>query len=241
MKKILAFLCVSVFTLSSPVAVWAEEPAAERVDHYKHVTFESGQKALEGLNEKIAEISAILDKEGALEFTDLETVHEKSYALESAVDKMREEKTADVSKIDSLDEAVQAIHFASENQEEAKVKEWFEKLKVASAEISAPAVAPASGEETSQKAEKKEFYEIIIKDHKFSPAELRVPAGEKIKLIVDNQDSTPEEFESHDFNREKIIAANTKATIFIGPLEAGTYKYFGEFNMDSAQGIIIAE
>ncbi len=89
--------------------------------------------------------------------------------------------------------------------------------------------------------EKKDSYNIIIKDHKFSPEEITVPAGQKIKLIVDNQDPTPEEFESHDLNREKIIAGNKKATIFVGPLKPGKYHYFGEFNMDSANGYIIAE
>ncbi|MDH5721718.1 MAG: cupredoxin domain-containing protein [Alphaproteobacteria bacterium] len=93
----------------------------------------------------------------------------------------------------------------------------------------------------AEPAEEKGVYEIVIKDHKFSPEEIKVPAGKKIKLIVDNQDATPEEFESHDFNREKIIAGNTKATIFIGPLKPGKYHYFGEFNMDSANGYIIAE
>ena len=84
-------------------------------------------------------------------------------------------------------------------------------------------------------------YDIVIKDHVFTPAELTVPAGQKIKLKVDNQDATPEEFESHDMNREKIIGGNTKATIFVGPLEPGRYHYFGEFNEDTANGYIIAE
>ena len=84
-------------------------------------------------------------------------------------------------------------------------------------------------------------YTVVIKDHKFSPEVLEVPAGEKIKLIVDNQDTTPEEFESHDLHREKIINGNSKGTILIGPLDAGEYKFFGEFNEDSAQGKIIAK
>ena len=84
-------------------------------------------------------------------------------------------------------------------------------------------------------------YDIVIKDHMFTPHELTVPAGKKIKLKVDNQDVTPEEFESHDMNREKIINGNSKATIFVGPLEPGKYHYFGEFNMDKANGYIIAE
>lgn len=84
-------------------------------------------------------------------------------------------------------------------------------------------------------------FKIIIKDHKFEPQNLEVPAGKKIKLFVENQDKTPEEFESHDFNREKIIAGGKTAIIFIGPLKPGTYKYFGEFNMDTAQGKITAK
>ena len=37
-------------------------------------------------------------------------------------------------------------------------------------------------------------YDIIIKDHVFSPSSLEVPASEKIKLMVKNQDATAEEF-----------------------------------------------
>lgn len=84
-------------------------------------------------------------------------------------------------------------------------------------------------------------FTITIKDHKFSPEELVVPAGEKIRLTVVNQDPTPEEFESHDLGREKIINGNSKGIVFIGPLKPGTYGYFGEFNMDTAQGKIIAK
>lgn len=84
-------------------------------------------------------------------------------------------------------------------------------------------------------------YTLVIKDHRFQPAELTVPAGKKIKLTVENQDPTPEEFESHPLNREKVIAGNGKATIYIGPLEPGRYPFFGEFNEATAQGIIVAK
>ena len=86
----------------------------------------------------------------------------------------------------------------------------------------------------------KPTFTITIKNHQFSPQELIVPANEKIKLIIENQDSTAEEFESYDLNREKIVTGNGKITIFIGPLKPGEYKYFGEFHEDTAQGIIIA-
>ena len=82
-------------------------------------------------------------------------------------------------------------------------------------------------------------FEIMIKDHKFSPAELEIPAGKKVKLIVKNQDPTPEEFESHDLNREKIVTGNGQIIVFVGPLKPGEYGYFGEFNPETAQGKIV--
>lgn len=84
-------------------------------------------------------------------------------------------------------------------------------------------------------------YSIRIKDHLFFPAELEVPAGTKVRLLVINEDSTPEEFESYELNREKVIPGGTRAVIFIGPLKPGTYPFFGEFYPKTAQGRIIAK
>jgi hypothetical protein len=84
-------------------------------------------------------------------------------------------------------------------------------------------------------------FTIAIQDHRFDPPELVVPAGKKIKLVVENRDATPEEFESHDLNREKVIAGKSSATIWIGPLSPGRYPYFGEFNDKTAQGVIVAK
>lgn len=83
-------------------------------------------------------------------------------------------------------------------------------------------------------------YQLVIKDHLFYPAELTVPAGIKFKLMIDNQDATPEEFESYELNREKVILGNSQSFVFIGPLKPGSYPFFGEFNMTTAQGILIA-
>ena len=84
-------------------------------------------------------------------------------------------------------------------------------------------------------------FTVTIKDHHFDPAELQVPANTKVKLIIDNQDPTPEEFESHDLNREKVIAGNTKTVIFVGPLKAGSYGFAGEFHEDTAKGVLIVQ
>ena len=84
-------------------------------------------------------------------------------------------------------------------------------------------------------------FEIEIRDHLFHPDELRIPANTKVKLVVYNRDATPEEFESYEMNREKVIMGGRKANIFIGPLAPGIYPFFCEFNPKTAQGQVIAE
>lgn len=83
-------------------------------------------------------------------------------------------------------------------------------------------------------------YTLVIKDHMFQPAELEVPTGQKIKLTVRNEDPTPEEFESHDLHREKIIPGGGQVTVVVGPLKAGTYEFVGEFHEDTAKGKLVA-
>jgi hypothetical protein len=87
-------------------------------------------------------------------------------------------------------------------------------------------------------AKRAEFV-VELKDHLFFPAVIEIPSNEKVKLIIYNRDETPEEFDSFDLNREKVIFPNKRAVIFIGPLPAGKYNFFGEFNPNSAKGTIV--
>jgi len=89
-------------------------------------------------------------------------------------------------------------------------------------------------------AEMPEFT-IAIKEHRFNPAEITVPAGKRIKLVIDNQDATPEEFESKTLRVEKIVPGNTKGTVTVGPLKLGSYSFFGEFHEATAQGKLHAK
>ena len=84
-------------------------------------------------------------------------------------------------------------------------------------------------------------YDLVIKDHQFTPDRIVIPADTKVKLMVKNQDASPEEFESHELNREKMIPPNKEVTIYIGPLDPGEYGFFGEFNEDTARGKIVVE
>ena len=81
---------------------------------------------------------------------------------------------------------------------------------------------------------------LTLRNHRFVPAELVIPANTKVKLRVSNEDATPEEFESHELNREKIVTGKATITVYVGPLKPGRYPFFGDFHQDTAQGTLIA-
>jgi Cupredoxin-like domain len=82
---------------------------------------------------------------------------------------------------------------------------------------------------------------VTIKNHRFEPTELRVPAGKRVTIYVINEDATPEEFESISMKVEKIIPGKSKGLVRVGPLAPGRYDFFGDFNQDTAKGVVIAE
>ena len=84
-------------------------------------------------------------------------------------------------------------------------------------------------------------FALTIKDHRFEPSELQVPAGKRFKLVVKNLDPTAEEFESHDLKLEKVIPGRNEATLTVRPLKPGTYKFVGEFHEKTARGSIVAK
>ena len=82
-------------------------------------------------------------------------------------------------------------------------------------------------------------FALVIEQHRFTPTELVVPAGQKLRLVIENKDATPEEFESYELNREKIVTAGSKITVFVGPLKPGRYEFFGDFNPKTARGWLV--
>ena len=84
-------------------------------------------------------------------------------------------------------------------------------------------------------------FTLSIKDHRFDPAELQVPAGVKLHLIVKNLDATPSEFESNELHREKVVSPGQQIVVIVGPLDAGTYGFFDDFHQDTGQGRLIAK
>ena len=84
-------------------------------------------------------------------------------------------------------------------------------------------------------------YVLTIKDHRFSPAEIKVPANQRVSIKVINDDATPEEFESSALKVEKVVAGKSSGVVRIGPLKPGRYPFIGEYNEATAKGTVIAE
>jgi hypothetical protein len=82
---------------------------------------------------------------------------------------------------------------------------------------------------------------LVIRDHRFVPAQVVVPANTKVKLIVVNEDATPEEFESHQLNREKVVLGGGTIPVYVGPLKPGRYPFFGDFHPETAQGVLLVQ
>jgi plastocyanin len=96
--------------------------------------------------------------------------------------------------------------------------------------------APENG-----RAQDTAFATITIRDHHFEPAELRLPAGQRIQLRVVNEDPGSEEFESKSLRVEKVIAGKSEGTVRISPLAPGRYEFIGEYHEDTAKGVLIAK
>ena len=82
---------------------------------------------------------------------------------------------------------------------------------------------------------------LTLKDHVFTPTEIKVPANKRVMITVVNDDPMPEEFDSTDLKVEKVIPGKSKGVVRIGPLKPGRYAFTGEYHEATAKGVVIAE
>ena len=92
-----------------------------------------------------------------------------------------------------------------------------------------------------QMARAEDAIKVTIKDHRFTPAEIHVPAGKPATLNIKNEDGTAEEFDSSALNIEKVIGGGKEGRVRLSPLDPGRYPFIGEYHEDTAQGLVIAE
>jgi plastocyanin len=81
---------------------------------------------------------------------------------------------------------------------------------------------------------------LTLKDHRFTPDRVTVPAGRQVRIELANQDAALEEFDSDDLRVEKDITPHGKASFTVGPLKPGTYSFMGELHAATASGVLTA-
>jgi len=90
-------------------------------------------------------------------------------------------------------------------------------------------------------AEEPNTYHLSLKDHHFVPDMIEAPADSKLVLIIKNEDPTPDEFDSTQLRREKVIPPGKEITVLVGPLKPGSYKFVGEYHEDTAKGVLLVK
>jgi Cupredoxin-like domain len=83
--------------------------------------------------------------------------------------------------------------------------------------------------------------EVILKDHRFTPSEIHVPANKRTELLIKNEDATADEFDSAALRVEKVVAGHAEGVVRLRALDPGRYPFMGEFNASTAQGVVVAE
>ena len=82
-------------------------------------------------------------------------------------------------------------------------------------------------------------FSIVLKNNQFVPSEVRIPAGVKVKLVVRNDNPTASEFESTQVHREKIVPPGKEITVFVGPLDPGSYEFFDDFHPETRGHLVV--
>jgi plastocyanin len=106
--------------------------------------------------------------------------------------------------------------------------------------LAALTAALLAGVSTAEAAPEPHVVTLTLKDHRFTPEAVQVPAGQRIRIDLINQDAATEEFDSEDLHVEKDVTPNGRVSFVVGPLKPGTYSFMGELHADTAGGTMQA-
>ncbi len=111
-------------------------------------------------------------------------------------------------------------------------------MRFAPAVLTAPflSVVILSLAAAAQAAPAQQTVVLTLKDHRFSPASVEVPAGQRIRVELINRDAASEEFDSTDLGVEQDVTPNGRTSFIVGPLKPGAYSFMGELHADTASG-----
>ena len=90
-------------------------------------------------------------------------------------------------------------------------------------------------------AEDAPTFQLTAKNGRFYPETIEAPTGKKFRIAIKNEGPGPEEFESLELRKETVLAPGVTRTLVFAPMKPGTYKFFGEFHLDTAKGQIVVK
>ena len=83
-------------------------------------------------------------------------------------------------------------------------------------------------------------FKLLMKEGRFFPETIEVPAHTRFRLEVKNEGPGATEFESLQLRKETVLAPGVTRKLVFAPMKPGSYKFFDEFHPETAQGRIVA-
>lgn len=82
---------------------------------------------------------------------------------------------------------------------------------------------------------------LTARNGHFHPETIEVPAGARFKIVITNEGPGPEEFESDNPRREKVLGAGAISFLVFPSLKPDVYPFYGEFHPETAKGRIVVK
>jgi len=83
--------------------------------------------------------------------------------------------------------------------------------------------------------------QVHLKNHRFSPAVIKVKANQPAMIVLFNDDDGADEFDSSSLKIEKVVPGHNKGNIRLRALAPGKYPFMGEYHAETAQGVVVAQ
>lgn len=94
---------------------------------------------------------------------------------------------------------------------------------------------------SSVRADDLATYQIVLKDHKFTPSEIHVPTGKPFIIEVSNEGDAADEFEMIIPSIEKTLMPGQRARLRMRPLGVGIFSFVGESDPNDEKGSFVSE
>lgn len=84
-------------------------------------------------------------------------------------------------------------------------------------------------------------FKLLVKDGRFIPETVEVPANIRFRLEVKNEGPGASEFESLELKKELVLAPGVTRSLVFFPMKPGSYKFFDDFHPETGKGKIVAK